>query len=97
MKNQPLKKYMRNIDKVCFKESINKPHGLFTIDVDYDNLPPSKDPDSYGFNLKQLRDLGLEKKLFIQNFIDENEFEADLHIESNKDLFLITEFRNEEF
>lgn len=38
-----MQKYTRYIDKVTVKGSI-RPIGLYTIDMNVDNLPPSKDP-----------------------------------------------------
>ena len=42
--SEPLKNYCRYIDRVTVKGSI-KPMGLYTIDMDYKDLPRSKDDD----------------------------------------------------
>jgi len=41
-----MKRYMRYIDRVTLIGQ-DEPIGLYTIDMDVENLPPSKDPDQY--------------------------------------------------
>lgn len=43
-----MKKYTRYIDRVTVKGS-NKPIGLYTVDMDYEDLPRSKGEDAYAF------------------------------------------------
>ncbi|CAK82558.1 unnamed protein product (macronuclear) [Paramecium tetraurelia] len=87
-----LKKYQRQIDMVTVKGSV-RPIGLYTIDIEGDNLPPSKEdyPQEERFQVMD------QKRQIFVNQIEAGEFKSENHINRNKDLLLIMKNYNPEF
>ena len=51
--SEEMKMFTRYIDRVTVKGSSN-PIGLYTVDMDYENLPRSKGEDAYNFTKFEL-------------------------------------------
>lgn len=65
-----MKKYTRYIDRVTVKGS-TKPIGLYTVDMDYENLPRSKGEEAYDFTRQEIAELMREKKNFITSYLED--------------------------
>ncbi|CAD8078076.1 unnamed protein product [Paramecium sonneborni] len=87
-----LKKYLRQIDMVTVKGSV-KPIGFYTIDIDADHIPPSKEDYSQH---EKLEVMDQKRQIFI-NQIEAGEFKSEIHFNRNKDLILIMNNFNPEF
>ena len=61
--------------------------GLFTVDVEMDKLPPSKDPITYDMDERMIN--LKEKKMLIIEKIKEGTFNGAELLNQNKDLKLI--------
>jgi hypothetical protein len=94
-----MKKYTRYIDRVTVKGSTD-PIGLYTIDMDVSNCPPSK-IDDLNKNDKQ-EAMSFKKEMMkeyfdFENLPDEEQFDAESYINENKDLRMIMSNWNENF
>ncbi|CAK94539.1 unnamed protein product (macronuclear) [Paramecium tetraurelia] len=87
-----VKKYTRQIDKVTVKGSV-KPIGLFTVEMEADDLPPSKQD----YPQEEKQQVMYEKKQIFLQQLESGDFNAELYIKRNKDLGLITKNVNQEF
>ena len=85
-----MQRYTRYIDRVTVKGSI-RPTGLYTVDMKVDHLPPSKDPDCYD---SDKRDIDKMKKLDLLTYLEDpinNPWDAEEYLLTNKDLKLMME------
>ena len=92
-----LQRYTRCIDKVSVKGT-GIITGYYSIDMNVDVLPPSKDPDSYDPDVK--KELDKIKKQDLGLFLSDpanNPWDAEEFIKTNKDLRLMMESFNIEF
>ncbi|CAD8077335.1 unnamed protein product [Paramecium sonneborni] len=87
-----IKKYLRQIDMVTVKGSV-RPIGLYTIDIDADHIPPSKED----YNQHEKLEVMDQKRQIFINQIEAGEFKSDIHLNRNKDLILIMKNFNSEF
>lgn len=72
--------------------------GYYSIDMNVDILPPSKDPDSY--DPAEKKELDKMKKMDMMLFLNDpvnNPWDAEEFILTNKDLKLMMETWNEKF
>ena len=72
--------------------------GYYSIDMNVDVLPPSKDPDSYDPVAKKELDKMKKKELMLYlSHPSNNPWNAEEFIKTNKDLFLMMESFSMEF
>nr|CAC81658.1 adenylyl cyclase [Tetrahymena pyriformis]CAD36506.3 adenylyl cyclase [Tetrahymena pyriformis] len=95
-----MKSFTRYIDRVTVKGSI-RPIGLYTVDMDVENLPPKKELDP-NFSKYDIHSMNQVKKEEMKEYMElalsnEEPWNADQFIKDTKDLALIFETRNEEF
>ncbi|KAL4493547.1 hypothetical protein ABPG72_004040 [Tetrahymena utriculariae] len=95
-----MKSYTRYIDRVTVKGSI-RPIGLYTVDMDVENMPPKKeaDPNLTKHDIHSMNQIKKEemKDIMEQSITGQEPWNADQFIQETKDLYLLFDSRNQQF